>query len=194
MRVGITGPQAGENAKALLFPDNTVLINFAIIGRMDLLEKLANGRGRWCATVASECDRSARKAGLDELVRAHDIFGPPLSPSPAELAQARRFRAELASPGDRPYQHLGEAETVAIMLRRRLQAFFVTDDRSAAQLAAREGIKVVTTWDLLKIATRRAGWIDADDLWGYVQILRTHRRGGLAQVKDRPSFDKWLAS
>jgi hypothetical protein len=29
-----------------MFPDNTVLINFAIINRMDLLEKLANGNGQ----------------------------------------------------------------------------------------------------------------------------------------------------
>jgi hypothetical protein len=25
--------------------------------RLDLLEKLANGNGQWCATVAGECDR-----------------------------------------------------------------------------------------------------------------------------------------
>jgi hypothetical protein len=28
-----------------MFPDNTALINFAIINRMDLLERLANGNG-----------------------------------------------------------------------------------------------------------------------------------------------------
>jgi hypothetical protein len=30
---------------SLMFPDNTVLINFAIINRMDLLARLANGNG-----------------------------------------------------------------------------------------------------------------------------------------------------
>lgn len=39
----------------LTVPDNTVLINFALINRMDLLSRLANGNGRWCATVATEC-------------------------------------------------------------------------------------------------------------------------------------------
>jgi hypothetical protein len=45
-----------------MFPDNTVLINFAIITRMDLLSRLANGNGRWCATVAAECVESSRLA------------------------------------------------------------------------------------------------------------------------------------
>jgi hypothetical protein len=48
----------------LMFPDNTVLINFAIINRMDLLERLANGNGRWCATVAIECAESAKRPEL----------------------------------------------------------------------------------------------------------------------------------
>ncbi|HET9896728.1 MAG TPA: hypothetical protein VFQ44_17495 [Streptosporangiaceae bacterium] len=39
----------------VLFPDNTVLISFALINWMDLLRRLANGKGRWCACVASEC-------------------------------------------------------------------------------------------------------------------------------------------
>jgi len=30
-----------------MFPDNTVLTNFALINRMDLLRRLANGKGRW---------------------------------------------------------------------------------------------------------------------------------------------------
>ncbi|WP_261557893.1 hypothetical protein [Frankia tisae] len=61
---------------ALLFPANTVLINFAIINCMDLLERLANGNGRWCATVASECGLSARAPDLGALAIAGDIFGP----------------------------------------------------------------------------------------------------------------------
>src|SRR5258708_39873638 len=44
-----------------MFPDNTVLSNFAIINRIDLLSRLANGNGRWCATggVARRCHGSA---------------------------------------------------------------------------------------------------------------------------------------
>ena len=53
-----------------LFPDNTVLCNFAAVDRLDLLESVLNGRGRWTAAVAYEAQRSARYlpalAGLEE--------------------------------------------------------------------------------------------------------------------------------
>ncbi|MBL7497818.1 hypothetical protein I6A84_43960 [Frankia sp. CNm7] len=178
---------------ALLFPDNTVLINFAIINRMDLLERLANGNGRWCATVAAECAASARYPGRGALTAVHDIFGAPWFPDATELRETRVLREELASPGDHPHRHLGEAETIAIMLHRRVDGFFVTDDNDAARLAARHGIQVVRTWRLLQLATR-FGWIDADTLWGYVQTLRGQRRGAPPGVTDRPSLDKWLTS
>jgi hypothetical protein len=69
-----------------MFPDNTVLINFAIINRMDLLEKLANGNGQWCATVATECAESAGYPGLAALSAADGIFGEPLDRDAARLA------------------------------------------------------------------------------------------------------------
>jgi hypothetical protein len=95
----------------LLFPDNTVLVNFALINRMDLLEKLVNGRGRWCATVAFECARSAQEPGLDAMNLADEIFGSPWYPqSGAERQDIEIMRLELASPGDTPYKHLGEAD------------------------------------------------------------------------------------
>jgi predicted nucleic acid-binding protein len=177
----------------LMFPDNTVLINFAIINRMDLLERLANGNGRWCATVASECAESARRPELTALDTAGDIFGEPLFPDAAEHQDIRVLRDQLASPGEGPFQHLGEAETIAIITRRRLSCFFVTDDRSAARLAARSGIQIVGTWHLLKIA-HRGGWIDADTLWGYVRTLEEQGRGTPPGVWSRPSFDKWLSA
>jgi hypothetical protein len=81
-----------------MFQDNTFLINFAIINRMDLLEKLANGHGRWCATVASECAESARYLGLAALSAAEDIFGEPLYPDPAEHQDVQVLRNQLARP------------------------------------------------------------------------------------------------
>jgi predicted nucleic acid-binding protein len=175
-----------------MFPDNTVLINFAIINRMDLLGRLANGIGRWCATVATECAESAKLPELAALSVALEIFGEPLFPDDAEHQDVRVLRDQLASPGDPATQHLGEAETIAIIVRRRLSCFFVTDDGSARRLAAQNGIQVVSTWHLLKIA-HRAGLLDADTFWGYVQTLRGRGRGTPPGVRDRPSFDQWLS-
>jgi predicted nucleic acid-binding protein len=177
----------------LVFPDNTVLINFAIINRMDLLSRLANGNGRWCATVATECAESARRPDLAALDGAREIFGEPLFPDAAELQDVRVLRDELAVPGDRPSKHLGEAETIAIIVRRQLVCIFVTDDRDAARLATRKGVRAVDTWLLLRVAHRQS-WLDADTLWGYVQTLQGQGRRPPPEARDRPSFDKWLAS
>lgn len=119
--------------------------------------KLANGNGRWCATVASECAESARYLGLAALSAAEDIFGEPLYPDPAEHQDVQVLRNQLARPGDPPTKHLGEAETVAITARRRLSCFLVTDDRDAARLATQNGI--------------------ADTLWGYMQTPQGEQPG-----------------
>lgn len=175
----------------LLFPDNTVLINFAIISRIDLLERLANGNGKWCASVAAECARSSEQPHLHALREMADIFGSPLFPGEAEYQDMLVLRAELASPGDPRHKHIGEAETLAIMLRHRTNGLFVTDDGDARRLGARKGVTVVSTWGLLRVAHRNR-WVDTDTLWGYVQTLGTHRRGSPPGVRDRASLEKWL--
>jgi predicted nucleic acid-binding protein len=178
-----------------MFPDNTVLINFAIINRMDLLERLTNGNGRWCITVAKECAASARRPELAALDDARNIFGDPLFPDAVENLDVRVLRDELAGPGDAPTAHLGEAETLAIIVRRRLasSSFFVTDDREAARVASQKRVATVGTWALLRVAHKKA-WVDADTLWGYVQTIKGQGRKGPPGVLDRASFDKWLAS
>jgi hypothetical protein len=42
-----------------LFPDNTVLCNFAAVDRLDLLKAVLDGRGQWTEAVAYEASRSA---------------------------------------------------------------------------------------------------------------------------------------
>ncbi len=179
----------------LMFPDNTVLINFAIINRMDLLEMLANGKGRWCASVASECAKSAGYPGQATLAEAPAIFGHPIYPDQAELQDALVLRDSLAGPGDKRSQHFGEAETIAVIVRRQLPCIFVTDDRDAARLASQNRIRVVSTWSLLKLA-HKFKMIDENTLWGYIGTLHDHDRGTPPEVHShsRPSFDKWLAA
>jgi len=160
---------------ALLFPDNTVLINFAIINRMGLLEQLANKRGQWCATVASECAVSSKLQNLESLHEASRIFGEPLYPSIVEVQDTLLLRDELASPGDSKTQHLGEAETIAIVTRRNIAAFFATDDKGARRLAANHGIQTATTVDLLAVAVR-AGLLSIDHHSEYLKTLRQHKR------------------
>ncbi|MDI1460077.1 hypothetical protein QEZ54_03770 [Catellatospora sp. KI3] len=178
----------------LVLPDNTVLINFALLNRMDLLAKLVKDNGAWCATVASECDQSAKVPGLESLADAHGIFGDPLRPqSPTEHVMTRAFRTRLARPGDGPFRHLGESETLAIMASRSLRGIFVSDDRAVSVIAREQGIRIVTTFELLRAACR-SGMVDADTAWSYLQRLRQEGRGWPPGVYERSSFEKWLAA
>jgi len=77
------------------------------------------------------------------------------------------------------------------MTRRSVDGFFVTDDREAKRLARKNSVLVVSTWDLLRVAAKH-GFVDRDTLWGYLQTLRTSRRGGPRGVTDRTSLDKWM--
>lgn len=176
----------------LLFPDNTVLINFAYIGRMDLLEQLSNGNGAWCGTVAFECDRQSSKLSLPTMLDAHRIFGDPLYPeSPAEHIDTQAFRVLLAKPGDSPKMHLGEAETISIVANRGLSAIFASDDVEAGRLAVTHGISIATTWYLLKM-TVRVGFASRDEIWGYVLKLANEGRGAPPGVRVRAEFDQWI--
>jgi hypothetical protein len=94
---------------------------------------------------------------------------------------------------DQSGKHLGEAETLAIIVRRNLRCFFVTDDREATRLAAKSGVQAADTWLLLRILHRQ-GWLDPDTLWGYVQTLGGQGRGRPGRVSDSLSFDKWLSA
>lgn len=106
----------------LFFPDNTVLVNFAVIGRVDLLAALSRGNGRWCLTVAGECAASARVPGLESLVGVGQILGRPWEPTPAERLMTTVYRERMAQPGDERHMHAGEAETVAVIVGPRTAA------------------------------------------------------------------------
>lgn len=145
---------------ALLFLDNTVLINFAILDRLDLLEDLLHGDGRWCYTVSIECANSAAWYGA--LADVPDILGKPLEPSPAERVAARILRDAMAKPGDEAHKHYGEAETLAIIAERGMEAVLLTDDAGARDFARARGVPPIDTWRLLAVLEQR-GRISAGD-------------------------------
>jgi predicted nucleic acid-binding protein len=178
---------------ALLFPDNTVLVNFGLLSRVDLFAELVDARGAWTHTIATECERSAQHDDLESLSRMRDILGAPLYPSTRERIDTYSIRARLAAPGDPPTAHLGEAETIAIMLAREIRGAFVTDDRGARRLAEAPDIQIrtYTTGDLLRLAVR-ASRIDADTCWELLQKLRSLGRRIPGAPGARGDFDHWV--
>jgi len=117
-----------------------------------------SGTGTPCRAASAPCRTAAPQTGAHAaLGGADEIFGEPLRPDEAEHQDIRVLRDQLAAPGEPRTQHLGEAETLAIIIRRHLSCFFATDDRSAARMAAQHGIQAASTWHLLKVAHRKAG-------------------------------------
>lgn len=174
----------------LLFPDNTVLVNFALTGRIDLFELLVQGRGCWTHTISVECARSAAEPGLSDLERIADILGAPLIPNVIERQDTRLYRYRLAGPGDPETAHLGEAEALAIIARRRLPAVFVTDDRGARTLAREEKIPSYDTADLIRLLVR-AGRIEVETAWTMIRLLRGRHRATGAAPGDLDGFRSW---
>lgn len=78
-------------------------------------------------------------------------------------------------------------------------SFFLTDDGDAAERARADGIRTVTTWDLLKLAHRvkknDTPLLTDDDAWAAVQELeRRERRHWPCPPcsKGRATFLAWL--
>jgi len=161
----------------LHFADNTVLIHFGLIGRLDLLEQLLNGRGTWTSSVQIECFESSKYNGLEKLAEVDRFLGEAEEPrTEAEYLAIAEIREELRIPGDGPHKHLGEAETLAIIQMRSLDAHMVTDDTGAIRIARRLEIPTVTTAQLLLLAAR-VDLITAQCCWDYVSTLQlTHSR------------------
>lgn len=160
---------------------------------MDELGKLIGDRGCWCATVAGECAKGARKPGLEDMAKAPSIFGDALYPAEAEFTDTQVIRERMLKPGDRDADHLGEAETIAIITRRQLKGFFVTDDRDAAREARAEGIKVVSTWDILRLMTRSER-VTATQFHAHAETLVRAKRGHPPGWPDKDAVELWLGT
>jgi hypothetical protein len=121
------------------------------------------------------------------------ILGQPLIPTPAERIDTATYRTQLASPGDDPKKHLGEAETLAVITGQALNAVFVTDDHSAAALVqAVTGRPCYSTTDLLKLAVRTSR-LSADAAWALIGILKSNGRHPRGVPTSFDAFQKWCA-
>lgn len=149
-----------------LFPDNTVLCNFAAVNRLDLLRSALRGRGRWTEAVAYEASRSAAKlppllglpleGWLDEPIEVTD---------PVDVRRIARIRRVVFGGTDaQPLKHLGEAQTCYVIKNWASFAgsWWISDDRDALRHARFQHIKTRETIDMMSIAVAY-GEIGADE-------------------------------
>lgn len=177
----------------MLFPDNTVLINFTLVGHLLILGKIAP-QCAWCASVESECLQSARMPGLGDLVNAEEFLGKAIIPTPAERQTALAIQRRMLAPADLSTKHMGESETIAIVDARNYHALFVTDDSTARDEAAAYGIRTATTWALLRHAIR-AGLLTEDAvIKACIELRDTHLRGWPPCGHTVSELQTWLRS
>lgn len=160
-----------------VFPDNTVLVNLAHVGRLDLLSPfLSVFRPRWTLSVSRECYKSSELKGLEGLRSVGALFGEPLVPSRVEGVHARCIQTSMLKPGQNkqysPGAHMGEAEAIAIICNRMEfgNSLFLTDDHDA-MLAAR-GAKTLTGRSIGTLSTH--GVIAWAELYGYINRVAAH--------------------
>ncbi|SDI90815.1 hypothetical protein SAMN05444157_0743 [Frankineae bacterium MT45] len=141
---------------AHLFPDNTVLCNFASVHRLDLLRSVLNGNGRWTEAIAYEASRSAAYLPDLRTLASDGWLGEPIEfESDADVAAVERLRrSAFGGTSDAPLQHLGEAQTCHLLLSRPefAGAWWISDDREALRFARFRGITTWETSDLLELA------------------------------------------
>lgn len=166
-----------------LFPDNTVLCNFAAVERLDLLAAVLNGRGRWTAAVAYEASRSARfHPGLAAIPLEGWLDEPIEITADRDVRRVNRIRrAVFGGTDDRPLQHLGEAETTFV-IREWAQfagSWWISDDRDAVAYARHQRILTYETVDLMSMAVAN-GDVTAND--GLALLTRMRAEGRALRV------------
>ena len=144
-----------------IFCDTTVLCNFAAIKRVDLLQLILRGRGRWTQAVAYEVEQS--RGHLPDLARvlAGGWLGEPIevAQDDTEAWQIERIRRSVfGGLADQPTKHLGEAETTFLIKNgpEFRSAWWVTDDRAALAYGRAQDLITLETVDLITDAVAMA--------------------------------------
>ena len=165
-----------------VFPDNTVFCNFAAVRRLDVLEAVLAGRGRWTEAVAYEVSRSA--AYLPDLgtIAAAGWLGDPVEiDSDADTTQVERIRrAFFGGIAANRTQHLGEAQTCHVLSNwtEFAGSSWVSDDRDSLEFARLKGISTLETFDLVStfVANGDSTTREAHDLLQAMLAVGRHLR------------------
>ena len=157
-----------------LFPDNTVLCNFAAVDRLDLIKSFFRGRGRWTEAVAYEASRSADwLPALRGLAPAGWLDEPIEITKESDIRRVNQIRrAVFGGTDDDQLKHLGEAQTCYVIKNwaEFAGSWWISDDGEAVRYAKRQGITTRETIDLMSIAVAD-GDISARDAFDLMQQM-----------------------
>lgn len=137
-----------------VFPDNTVLCNFAAVHGLDLSVGFLRGRWRWTEAVAGEARRSARFLPDLTKIEKEGWLGEPVEIDDAEaVAGVEHLRRDVfGGSSAEPLKHLGEAQTCYLVreVAPWQGAWWVSDDRDALDFARFQRITTLETIDIVR--------------------------------------------
>lgn len=167
-------------ATHFVFPDNTVLCNFAAVNRLDLLEEILLGKGRWTEAVAYEASCSSPYLPDLALLPLAGWLQDPIEVSDEkEISKINQIRRSVFGGTDaEPLRHLGEAQTCYLIKNRTEFAgsWWVSDDRESLRYARRQGLIARETMDLVSIAVAN-GDVTAPDGYALLNSMAALDRG-----------------
>lgn len=150
----------------LIFPDTCLLMNFARVGRLDVVQAAVDIRGNWTQAVEDEVADFSSTADYQSLTQTWTFMSAALVPTYEEMDEADKIRQMFAKPGDGPLKHLGEAETLAIIDSRfdSQTVILLTEDIGAVLQCRARALKTAGTRAVLESAAKKdhITWADAD--------------------------------
>lgn len=159
--------------------DACTLWNFAVVGRLDLLEALYGQRVRWTETIRLEIARGVgAEPFLQQVLDAQWLGMPlPIAGDVHTLVRIEQIRRGLgAMLGQSPTLHLGEAEIIDLLETREPSWILVSDDRPAIDLANRRGLSTMDSRSVLADCYA-SGLIGCPDAFNVLQKMHDAGRG-----------------
>lgn len=137
-----------------LFPDTTVMINFSVVDRLNLLKEHLGDRARATEAVVFEIGRSASMTPHLVAVDCVEWFGPPIEiKKVADISAVNLIRtARFGGRQNEPLKHLGESQTIHVIstFPDYAGSVIITDDRDAYRYSKSQGLAAKCTVDLLR--------------------------------------------
>jgi predicted nucleic acid-binding protein len=125
--------------------DACTLVNFSVVGRMDLLQERFSGHAHWTVAIQHEATRLH--------VEDTDWLGPPIDVSSdgvIAIIKVEQIREELGATSTEPATlHLGEAEAIYYIETHEPSWAFLSDDGPAADYAQNRGLQAALSEEVL---------------------------------------------
>lgn len=146
------------------FPDNSLLINFATVGELDLLRSSLHGSGRVVEAVEYEIQPLTQWRPALRGIDCREWFGSAITFEDEadlraiDIVRRNRFRGDET----KPLEHLGESQTLHLLSTDAAYSgsVWMSEDRAAPRVARRLGVITRDTRDVL-IELVAHGEIDA---------------------------------